>query len=211
MGAGMKTMLIVTGPQGSGNHLFSKIFALHPDVYGWNQLLDTYWIAHRDEPFAEHWNTPELLKSFDWSQSDYYVTGISCPYHNVDVPTIPNYQQFIDTLGELNITVKVAVIGRDQTILTSQQQRIRNRVSLPNFLAQLDYLNRFNPVYLSQELLYLYKEHYIKNIAGLLDFPVDCNNSKIGEILATDANSKYIRDIELHELDLYVRKVSFIK
>ena len=207
----MKTMLIITGPQGSGNHLFSKIFALHPDVYGWDELLDTYWIAHKDEPFAENWNRPELLKSFDWSQSDYYVTSISCPYHNVDVPTVPNYQEFIDTLGELNIAVKIAVIGRDQTILKSQQQRIRNRVSLPNFLAQLDYLNRFNPVYLSQELLYLYKEHYIKNIAGLLDFPVDCNNSKIGEILATDANSKYIRDIELQELDLYVRKVSFIK
>lgn len=207
----MKTMLIITGPQGSGNHLFSKIFALHPDVYGWDQLLDTYWIAHKDEPFADHWNTPKLLKSFDWSQSDYYVTSISCPYHNVDVPTIPNYQQFIDTLGELNIRVKIAVIGRDQTILTSQQQRIRNRVSLPDFLEQLDYLNSFDPVYLSQELLYLYKEHYVANIAGLLDFPVDCNNSKIGEILATDANSKYIRDIELQELDLYVRKVSFIK
>ena len=207
----MKTMLIITGPQGSGNHLFSKIFALHPDVYGWDELLDTYWIAHKDEPFAENWNRPELLKSFDWSQSDYYVTSISCPYQNVDVPTIPNYQQFIDTLRELKIAVKIAVIGRDQTILTSQQQRIRNRVSLPDFLEQLDYLKRFDPVYLSQELLYLYKQHYIKNIAGLLDFPVDCNNSKIGEILATDANSKYIRDIELQELDLYVRKVSFIK
>ena len=207
----MKTMLIITGPQGSGNHLFSKIFALHPDVYGWNELLDTYWIAHKDEPFADYWNTPESLKSFDWSNSDYYVTSISCPYHNVDVPTVPNYQQFIDTLQELGIQVKVAVIGRDQTILKSQQQRIRNRVSLPDFLEQLDYLNRFNPIYLSQELLYLYKQHYIKNIAGLLDFPVDCNNSKIGEILATDANSKYIQDIEIQELDLYVRKVSFIK
>ena len=207
----MKTMLIITGPQGSGNHLFSKIFALHPDVYGWDELLDTYWIAHKDEPFAENWNRPELLKSFDWSQSDYYVTSISCPYQNVDVPTIPNYQQFIDTLRELKIAVKIAVIGRDQTILTSQQQRIRNRVSLPNFLEQLDYLNRFDPIYLSQELLYLYKQHYIKNIAGLLDFPVDVDNPKIAQILSADANSKYIRDIEIQELDLYVRKVSFIK
>ena len=28
-------MLIVTGPQGSGNHLFAKLFNLHPEVYGW--------------------------------------------------------------------------------------------------------------------------------------------------------------------------------
>jgi hypothetical protein len=207
----MKTMLIVTGPQGSGNHLFSKIFALHNDVYGWDKLLDTYWIAHKDEPFAEHWNNPELLKTFDWSQSNYYVTSISCPYHDVDVPTVPNYQQFIDILRELNIQVKIAVIGRDQTILKSQQQRIRNRVSLPDFLNQLDYLNSFDPVYLSQELLYLYKQHYVSNIAGLLNFPVDVDNDKIGKILSVDANNKYIRDIEIQELDKYVRKVSYIK
>jgi hypothetical protein len=90
----MKQLLIVTGPQGSGNHLFSKVFALHPDVYGWDKLLDTYWIAHKDEPFADYWNRPELLKTFDWSQSDYYVTSISCPYQNVDVTAIPKYEQF---------------------------------------------------------------------------------------------------------------------
>lgn len=207
----MKTMLITTGPQGSGNHLFSKIFALHKDVFGWDKLLDTYWIAHKDEPFAEHWINPELLKTFDWRQSDYYVTSISCPYHNVDVPTKPDYRQFIATLNELGIEVKVAVIGRDQNILKSQQQRIRNRVSLNDFLEQLDYLNTFNPIYLSQELLYLYKEHYVNNIAKLLDFPMDSNDTRIVEILKQDANSKYINDIEMQELDKFVRKVSFIK
>jgi len=207
----MKTMLITTGPQGSGNHLFSKIFALHKDVFGWDKLLDTYWIAHKDEPFAEHWINPELLKTFDWRQSDYYVTSISCPYHNVDVPTKPDYRQFIATLNELGIEVKVAVIGRDQNILKSQQQRIRNRVSLNDFLEQLDYLNTFNPIYLSQELLYLYKEHYVNNIAKLLDFPMDSNDTRIAEILKQDANSKYINDIEMQELDKFVRKVSFIK
>lgn len=207
----MKTMLIVTGPQGSGNHLFSKIFALDDKVYGWNQLLDTYWIAHKDEPFAEHWNNPELLKSFDWDQSDYYVTSISCPYHDVDIPTIPNYQEFIATLQELNIEVKVAIIGRDQNILKSQQQRVRNRVSLNDFLIQLDYLSTLDPIYLSQELLYLYKEHYVTNISKLLDFPMNVNDSKIKEILEQDANSKYINDIEIQELDKFVRKVSFIK
>lgn len=207
----MKEMLILTGPQGSGNHLFSKIFALHEDVYGWDKLLDTYWIAHKDEPFAEHWNKPELLKTFDWSQSNYYVTSISCPYHNVDIPTLPNYKLFIETLLSLDIKVKIAIIGRDQNILKSQQQRVRNRVSLDDFLNQLDYLNRFNPVYLSQELLYLYKEYYIGNIARLLDFPITANDSRIATILEQDANSKYIRDIEMQELDKYVRKVSYIK
>jgi hypothetical protein len=139
------------------------------------------------------------------------VTSISCPYQNVDVPAIPKYEQFIAVLKGMGISVKVAVIGRDQTILKSQQQRIRNRVSLPDFIKHLDYLNIFDPVYLSQELLYLYKGHYVKNIARLLDFPVDVDNSKLEQILAVDANSKYIRDIEIQELDKYVRKVSYIK
>jgi hypothetical protein len=206
----MKTMLIVTGPQGSGNHLFSKIFALDNNVYGWDQLLDTYWIAHKDEPFAEYWTNPELLTAFDWGRSNYYVTSISCPYHNVDIPTIPDYQQFIATLQEIGIRVKVAIIGRDQNILKSQQQRVRNRVSLNDFLEQLDYLNTFDPIYLSQELLYLYKEHYVTNIAKLLDFPVTANDSRIKTILESDANSKYINDIEIQDLDKFVRKVSFI-
>jgi hypothetical protein len=206
----MKQFLIITGPQGSGNHLFSKIFALNKEVYGWDKLLDTYWIAHKDEPFAEHWNNPELLTKFDWNQSDYYVTSISCPYYNVDIPSIPDYQQFISTLQQLNIKVKVAIIGRDQNILKSQQQRIRNRVTLNDFIEHLDYLNQFDPVYLSQELLYLYKENYINNIAKLLDFPMNVNDSRISEILKQDANSKYINDVEIQELDKYVRKVSYI-
>ena len=49
----MKTLAILTGPQGSGNHLWSKIFSLHEDVFGWKSLLDNYWEAHRySEPFA---------------------------------------------------------------------------------------------------------------------------------------------------------------
>ena len=39
----MPTMLILTGPQGAGNHLFSKVFAQHPSVYGWQDLTQEYW------------------------------------------------------------------------------------------------------------------------------------------------------------------------
>jgi len=67
-------MLILTGPQGAGNHLWSKIFSLHPEVYGWKTLLDNYWEAHRfAEPFAQHWKDHSLLSTFDWTQSDYYL------------------------------------------------------------------------------------------------------------------------------------------
>ena len=72
-------ILIITGPQGSGNHLFSKIFALSEQVHGWSALNQQYWIGHDQEPFARYWHDPVLLDQFNWSH-DYYVTSVSCPY-----------------------------------------------------------------------------------------------------------------------------------
>ena len=56
----MKKMLILTGPQGSGNHMWSKIFALHPSVYGWQELVEEFWIGHDREPFRSEEHTSEL-------------------------------------------------------------------------------------------------------------------------------------------------------
>ena len=56
-------LLIITGPQGSGNHLFSKLFNLHPDVYGWD--MEKYWVGHHTEPFSEYWTDPSKLKYFN--------------------------------------------------------------------------------------------------------------------------------------------------
>ena len=61
-----KKIVILTGPQGSGNHLWSKVFSLHEDVFGWKSLLENYWEAHRlTEPFAAYWRDPSTLKEFD--------------------------------------------------------------------------------------------------------------------------------------------------
>ncbi|SVD77351.1 uncharacterized protein METZ01_LOCUS430205, partial [marine metagenome] len=57
-------MLVVTGPQGSGNHLFAKLFNLHPEVYGWN--MDKYWVGHHTEPFSEYWWDPATVDEFGW-------------------------------------------------------------------------------------------------------------------------------------------------
>ena len=77
----MRNMLISNhGPQGSGNHLWSKILSLHPKVYGWKSLLDNYWEAHRfSEPFCEYWKDPSKLSEFNWKQSEFYFTSISVP------------------------------------------------------------------------------------------------------------------------------------
>ena len=48
----MKKLLIVTGPQGSGNHLFARLFSLHPNVMGWEKLHDKYWVPSDEEPLS---------------------------------------------------------------------------------------------------------------------------------------------------------------
>ena len=157
----MRKLLIITGPQGSGNHLWSKIFALHPQVCGWKHLLDTYWIGHDQEPFARYWKYPQQLNEFDWTQSNYYVASVSVPYMDNGTATVPNFKEFIEELRKLNIVVQVAVIGRDQSILKEQQKRVRDSETLPLALAEVA---RFTNVdFLSYELLHLYKETYLKD------------------------------------------------
>jgi hypothetical protein len=195
-------MLILTGPQGAGNHLWSKILSLHPEVYGWKTLLDNYWEAHRfAEPFAQHWKNHSLLAKFDWSQSEYYFTSISCPLGIVgsDVNPIwnPDIVGFADTVRACGVDVEFAVVGRDQTILANQQTRIRTQSTLPLFLEQLAKIPA--PVFLSYELLYLYQQDYLKSLK--LNIPVAWNDLRVNSILENDSNLKYIHYVDEYVLD----------
>ena len=198
----MAKMLILTGPQGAGNHLWSKVLSLHPEVYGWKTLLENYWEAHRfAEPFAQHWRDHSLLKSFDWTQSEYYFTSISLPLgiigHDVNPIWMPDIQGFAATVSGCGVEVEIAVVGRDQTILTNQQTRIRTQPTLPMFLERLPQI--WNPTFLSYELLYLYKQDYLKSLK--LNIPVAWDDSSIGTILENDSNLKYIHYVDEYILD----------
>ena len=192
-----KQMLILTGPQGAGNHLWSKVFSQHSDVYGWKSLLENYWEPHRkSEPFAQHWRNPELLDEFDWTQSDYYVTSISVPLGipNDDVNPLwtPALEQFKNKVESLGIQTQFAVVGRDQNILREQQTRIRSESTLPLFLEQMPR----RCIFLSYELLYLYKDQYVETLD--VNIPIDSN---VEHLLVEDANDKYIHRVESSELD----------
>ena len=111
----MAKMLILTGPQGAGNHLWSKIFSLHPEVYGWKTLLDNYWEAHRfAEPFAKHWRNHKLLKEFNWAQSEYYFTSISLPLGIIGSDINPiwtaDVQGFAAAVLGCGVEVEIAVV-----------------------------------------------------------------------------------------------------
>ena len=199
----MKTILILTGPQGSGNHLWSKIFALHPDVAGWSALLDTYWIGHDQEPFADCWENPELLSDRDWSASDWYVTSISVPYMLNGVPTVPDLHGFVRHLQTLGLKVKFAVLGRDRNIVRLQQTRVRGLSTVGTALVQYselispaEQIRPFaTPVFLSYELLHLYQDKYLEMIAQQLNFPMATDDPRLADILSEDTNSKYISQV----------------
>jgi hypothetical protein len=206
----MKTLLIVTGPQGSGNHLFSKIFSRSPLVFGWKELTETYWIAHDKEPFAEAWADPDKLKTIQFDQ-DYAVTSISCPYAYKGKVTIPNFDDFVDEALDIGYKVKFAIIGRDATILRHQQERVRLRYSFPDMLTLMPRLEEFSPIFLSTELLYLYREYYVRTLSTLLDFPVSISDDDLRGVLLEDPNAKYFTAVNEQPLDPIVRKVSGIK
>ena len=196
-----KTLLIVTGPQGSGNHLWSKIFALHPDVYGWHALLHEYWIGHDQEPFAEYWENPDRLGEFNWGECEYFVTSVSTPYMLNGERTVPDIVRFAATAMGLGIRVKIAIIGRDRNILNYQQTRVRGEPTVDIALAEYEKLLTWDPVFLSYELLHLYRENYLHQIAKQLEFPMDFAHPQLTNILVDDTNSKYFQPVAHHATD----------
>ena len=203
-----KTLLILTGPQGSGNHLWSKIFAQHPDVYGWHKLLHEYWIGHDQEPFADCWENPELLKEFNWGECEYFVTSISTPYMLNGERTVPNIVRFAVTAMGLGIRVKIAIIGRDRNILDYQQTRVRGEPTFDTALVEYEKLRTWDPIFLSYELLHLYREDYLRQIAKQLEFPMDFAHPQLTNILVDDTNSKYFQPVAHHATDDLARHTS---
>lgn len=192
-------MLILTGPQGAGNHLWSKVFSLHPEVYGWKSLLDNYWEAHRyAEPFAECWKNLDLLKEFDWTQSDYYFTSISVPLGMGDNKWAPDIEMFIRTLMRIGISPELVVCGRDKNILQQQQTRLRSEYTTPMLLEAIKD-SFIAPKFVSYELLHLYRQDYLRT----LDFsiPIAWDDLRIDTILAEDSNAKYVHYVEDYFLD----------
>lgn len=201
----------MTGPQGSGNHLWSKVFAAAGNCFAWSELNNNYWVAHDKEPFAEAWNNASKLKDIDIGDFCIAVTSISCPYAYHGNTVEPDYKSFISTAKKLGYNIRVAIIGRDANILEHQQQRVRNTFSLPKFEKHLDFLSTFSPIFLSTELLYLYKLQYIKQIERDLHFRIPISKEKLKEILTPNANTKYFKPAGIQPLDKIVKQVSGIK
>jgi len=206
----MTTLTIMTGPQGSGNHLFSKALGQNKNIFVWPALQEKYWEGHDLEPFAECWKDPSKLNEFDWEQSNHFVTSISCPYFDDGVETIPQYNEFISVAKKF-ANIQFLIIGRDGNIMRLQQERVRGKHTTPDFMSQIDnIIFNFKTTFASQEMLYLYKLNYLQWLEkelGLSDSELTEDNIRLLEILSKDANEKYISQAE-SELDRKIKLAS---
>ena len=200
----MKKLLIITGPQGSGNHLFSRVFSTHSDVGGWKSLLDKYWVPSDEEPFAEYWVYPERLTAQQFEGKDYWLANVSCPFFYDGTRYVPKILEVAKRARELELDVQIAIIARDKNINAEQQLRVRKEHTTP--IAQDYYYNvllnsNFPIHFLSNEALFLHREHYLRYIAKILEFPIDYNNPDIFKFLKEDPNAKYVKHVDEYWLD----------
>ena len=203
----------MTGPQGSGNHLFSKALGQNKNIFVWPSLQEKYWEGHDLEPFAEYWKDPSKLNDFDWKQSNYFITSISCPYFDDGVETIPQYNEFIDEAKKF-ADIQFLIIGRDRNIMKLQQERVRGKHTTPEFLSQLDsVIFNYKTIFASQEMLYLYELTYLQWLEkelGLYPLEITPDNIKLLDILSNDANEKYISQTK-SDLDKTIKLASSYK
>jgi hypothetical protein len=200
----MKRLLIITGPQGSGNHLFSRILSTDPQVGGWKELLKQYWVPSDEEPFAKFWVNPDELTTAHFEGYDYWIANVSCPFFYDGVRHVPKILEVAEQARALGIDVQIAIIVRDQNINSEQQQRVRNEVTLP--IAQNYYYNvlltsEFPVNFLDNEALFLHSKHYLKWVSKLLNFPIDYTNPNIFKFITEDPNAKYVKYVEEYWLD----------
>jgi hypothetical protein len=199
-----KKLLIITGPQGSGNHLFSRLLSLHPEVQGWEELLDKYWVPSDQEPFADYWVDPDKLHEDQFAEFGYHLANVSCPFMYDGVRYVPRILEVAERASSFGIDVQIAIIVRDQNINAEQQRRVRGEVTTP--IAQDYYyntlLNSSFPVhFLDHEAFFLHKEHYLKWVGKILNFPVELDPIKINRFIDKDANHKYVKYVNEYWLD----------
>lgn len=200
----MKKLLIITGPQGSGNHFFSRVFSTHPEVGGWKSLLEKYWVPSDEEYFARYWAYPEELTEKDFEGYDYWLANVSCPFFYDGVRYVPKIKEVAEKSQSFGIDVQIAIIVRDPNINGQQQLRVRGEITTP--ISQEYYYNTLIPAgfkihFLDNEAFFLHREYYLKWVSELLDFPVDYHNPDIFKFITEDPNKKYVKYVDEYWLD----------
>jgi len=198
----MTTLLMAVGPQGSGNHLFAKVFAMHRAVGGWKALLSQYWQGHHLEPFGLFWEDPSRLTKAAFRRHKHWVTSCSIPYVFQGAHRMPPVLEFYKACRQLRIRVIPCLIVRDQNITLLQQRRVRGEATLTEAMQYIrSLMDQVNFTFLSYESLYLYRGAYLRFLSKRLRFPIDWRSPLLDQILDLDANAKYVNQVWRQPLD----------
>lgn len=177
----MRKLIVITGPQGSGNHMISSLLHANSDTIGWDGSQD-----HNYEPFYECWQNPQLLHEYLWTDGIHF-TNMSCPFITDDGSVIvPNIVSFLEN-AKLYTDVQLAVIARDKNILEQQNARLGREYMADTLSDQLQDLNE-DIVFISHESIELYGNTYWNTVERALGLPL----TDI-EHLLTNSNKKYIQ------------------
>jgi len=198
-----RKLLITTGPQGSGNHLFARVLSQHPEVVGWEKLKDNYWVPSDEEPFARYWVYPEEL---EFPEGDFFLANVSVPFFYDGVRQVPKILEVCHQAMHLGYEPVVAIIVRDQNINAVQQKRVGGEVTLPTAMGYYKSILEdpyIDTHFLSHEAFFMWKDEYIKYIGHQLKFPVTTEG--IDQFITGDANGKYVSPVEDHWLDETIR------
>jgi len=201
-----KRLLIITGPQGSGNHIFSRVFSMHSAVRGWEQLKDQYWVPSDEETFAEYWVHPDRLTPAVFDGADYFLANVSVPFFYDGVRQTPHIREVADRARSFGIDVSIAIVVRDATINSVQQQRVGGAVTLPQaqeYYRKYLLYSEHQIYFLDHEALFLWGEYYVNRMAHDMEFPVDTDRCLT--LLDQNPNRKYVTAVDDHWLDSEIR------
>ena len=170
-------------------------------------MLSNYWVPSDQEPFAEYWVDPKKLEAGHFDNRDYHLANVSCPFFFDGERRIPDIVGVARRAESFGIDVQVAIIVRDQNINQVQQMRVRKQHTTP--IAQEYYYNILIPSgflvhFLDHEAFFLHREHYMKWVGTITQFPVETDPEKLMSFISEDANHKYVKYIDEHWLDEYV-------
>jgi hypothetical protein len=198
-----KKLIITLGPQGSGNHIFARIFGMHPEVFGWKGLKDRYFQRHWYEPFAELFMYPQLMTEEVFDNYEYFVSNCSFPVSFQGVRHEPKVLEFARAAKKFGVDVEIVVITRDEDILRTQQLRVRKIPTVDSakrYVEEILMPSEFPVHFVSLESFFSYKISYLKYLSKILKFPIELNEEVL-KFIEDSPNKKYITPVSEYWFD----------
>ena len=155
----MNTIVILTGPYGSNFKKFIKLLTKSNEVCKLNDLDGENTL----------WSDPTKIRTFDWSKYRYYVTSISCPTPDDE---IPKYFKFINEFQKLDFRIVVAITSGKKDVLERRQKKAFFRPTTDEFRAEIVKLADYGPIYINEELLDLYEDDYTQFLQNYFKIPL---------------------------------------